>query len=250
MKPNRPRFRKPAVITNPRWLPYATAAMASTVACASSAEAKIHYSGLVNHDFANGGFAGLLGPGVTLDLSAATGSQVGNSNGKFGNIHIRTAAHFVGTFVGTLASYAGVYLSELPKGQTVSAQPFAISCRWSSSCGCQVCYHVAYIGGDGRFRNPGIGFIGFVFVNGGGEAQYGWARVKTTGPPNYGFILVDYAWGDYGDHLSTGEIGTSSTPLRPNEQVDATPKEGSLGLLALGAAGLLTWRKRRSQVAR
>jgi len=36
----------------------------------------------------------------------------------------------------------------------------------------------------------------------------------------------------------------------PEESNDIIPQEGSLGALALGATGLLAWRKRRSQAAR
>ena len=85
-----------------------------------------------------------------------------------------------------------------------------------------------------------------------GEPSTGWARVKKGGPPDYRFSLVDYAWGDPGDRFFTGQTRLTpcvSTPCS-TEQVEATPKEGSLGWLALGAAGLLAWRKRRSRAAR
>ncbi len=233
---------KPASIPYSRWAAYATAGAASTLACASSAEAEIHYSGLVNHNFANGSFAGPLDPGVTLTLGVDTGTQIGNNTSAFGFIHIRDAAQnkLIGTFVGTLASYAGVYALELPAGQSLPAQRFAISCRWSSSCGCQVCYHGAYIGGGGRFRDRRIGFIGFVFNRGAG-VEYGWARVKASGAPNHRFRLVDYAWGDPGDRIRTGQKTSAGN------MVDAVTESGSVGLLALGAAGLVAWRKRREQ---
>jgi hypothetical protein len=51
MKPNRARSRKPAVITNSRWLAYATASAASALVCANSAEATIQYSGRINQVF-------------------------------------------------------------------------------------------------------------------------------------------------------------------------------------------------------
>jgi hypothetical protein len=85
----------------------------------------------------------------------------------------------------------------------------------------------------------GIGFIGIKFNNGSGD-QYGWVRIQTRGGPNHPFILRDYAYGDVGDRIRAGQ--TSS-----NEVV---PIEGSLGGLALGAAGLLAWRNRRSRAAR
>jgi MYXO-CTERM domain-containing protein len=236
---------KPTSIPKARWAAYATAATASTLACASSADAEIHYSGIVNHDFANGSFAGPLDPGITLQLNVGTGTGVGNHTSFFGAILIRSAAQsaFIGGVAGTLAYAAGVYALELPAGKSLPGQRFDLSCRWSSSCGCQVCYHVGYIGGAGRFRDRGMGFIGFLFSHDGGGLQYGWARVKKSGAPDYRFRLVDYAWGDPGDSLFTGQ-------RRSRQQAEATPKEGSLGLLALGAAGLVAWRKRRGQATR
>ena len=70
---------KPISIPKARWAAYATAGAASTLACASSAEAEIHYSGLVNHNFANGSFAGPLDPGLTLELGVGTGTQIGHN---------------------------------------------------------------------------------------------------------------------------------------------------------------------------
>ena len=59
-------------------------------------------------------------------------------------------------------------------------------------------------------------------------------RVKFAGAPiDHDFWLVDYAYADPGEPIRAGQ--TSS-----NEMV---PEEGSLGWLALGAAGLLAWRK-------
>jgi MYXO-CTERM domain-containing protein len=95
---------------------------------------------------------------------------------------------------------------------------------------------------DGAFFDEGLGFIGFSFNNGAGP-QYGWVRVRMPGPP-YGevrFLLVDYAWGDPGDQVKTGETSLAG------DQAEAVPDQGSLGLLALGGAGLMAWRRRRSK---
>src|SRR6476619_1081688 len=51
MKTNKPS-RKPASIVNTRWAAYAAAGAATTLAGLHSAEAEIHYSGLVNAKFA------------------------------------------------------------------------------------------------------------------------------------------------------------------------------------------------------
>src|SRR5438552_12357898 len=115
-------------IPKARWAAYATAGTASTLAFASSAEAEIHYTGLVNHNFANGSFAGPLDPGLTLELGVGTGTQIGQNTSAFGFIHIRDAAQhkLIGTFVGTLASYAGAYPLDLPAQLSLATQRFDI----------------------------------------------------------------------------------------------------------------------------
>src|SRR5437660_12392887 len=92
-------------IPKARWAAYATAGTASTLAFASSAEAEIHYSGLVNHNFANGSFAGPLDPGLTLELGVGTGTQICHNTSAFGFIHIRNEAENkrIGTLAATLA---------------------------------------------------------------------------------------------------------------------------------------------------
>lgn len=245
----RPRG-KPASIRYSRWAAYATTGAATTLACASSAEAEIHYSGLINHDFANGGFAGPLdsrvAPGILLELNIGTGSQIGNNTWAFGIANIRSVPQrrAFGAFAGTVASYAGIYVSELPAGQSLRAQHFAFSCTWSSSCSCQVCYYGALIGGSGKFREGGYGFIGFVFSQNGQGSQHGWARIQKSGPPYYRFRLLDYAWADPGDTIKTGQRSSLG------KTVDVVPESGSIGLLALGAAGLLAWRQRRRQATK
>ena len=86
----------------------------------------------------------------------------------------------------------------------------------------------------------GIGFIGFKFNNGSGD-QYGWVRIQVkpgVGYPEYNFQLLDYAYGDVGDTIGAGQKSGH----------DVAGLE-SLGGLALGALGLLAWRKSRAQAA-
>jgi hypothetical protein len=65
---------------------------------------------------------------------------------------------------------------------------------------------------------------------------------------NRAFEVLDYAYADRGEPIRAGQ--TSSNEMVPEENDDIVPQEGSLGWLALGAAGLLAWRKRRSRTAR
>ncbi len=92
--------------------------------------------------------------------------------------------------------------------------------------------------GVGEFTERGVGHAGFEFDVGNGP-QYGWARIRTVkGGSDNALLVVDYAWGDPGDKIRAGQ-----TFSRPQQGAAAA----SLGLLALGSAGLLAWRKRLSR---
>ena len=63
---------------------------------------------------------------------------------------------------------------------------------------------------DGAFSThyggPIRGFVGFRFNTGNGT-QYGWARIETTNDGNNRIhdVIKDYAWGDAGDVILTGQ---------------------------------------------
>jgi hypothetical protein len=237
MKQNRACSRKPAVITNPRWLAYATAGAASAFTCASSAEATIHYSGLINETF-----DGCRGHTATFQLD-----QPGDFIRLLADVFICFQDYGGGAYfsVGGLAgaSFAGRYNScglhgigvveRLVRGELISNRPFIPGqsgiLAIASHCG---------NGWVGQFDGKGIGFIGFKFNNGSGD-QYGWVRIQMQRGDNINqnFQLKDYAYGDVGDRIRAGQKSS-------NEMV---PEEGSLGWLALGAAGLVAWRKSRSR---
>jgi hypothetical protein len=88
----------------------------------------------------------------------------------------------------------------------------------------------------GFFRDTG--YIGFKFNNGSGD-QYGWVRIRTH--PSFGgaFVLKDYAYGDVGDTIEAGQ-----------KMGHDLPELESLGGLAVGAVGLLAWRKSRARAVR
>jgi hypothetical protein len=216
-------------ISGARWTAYAAASVASTVALASSTEAAVHYSGLVNYEFGpHGGYGTFpLDPGVDLAMSIG----VPGSSDAFGHVRINGVD---GAFVGRLAAYTSPFASSLPARVNISHQRFAVSCRWSSTNSTQVCYYSGDNIGGGGFESRGRTFIGFRFTTESG-LHYGWARVRLTGAPNYRFELVDYAWADAGEQLWTGQKTGQA-------ESTAITKSGSLGLLATGAAGLEAWR--------
>src|SRR5262245_3116333 len=234
--------RNPASIAKTRWTAYATAGAASAFTCANSAEATIHYSGRINEFFGNScddkiARFQLDQPGDSIllrhsqNLFCFTFSYGGNAH--FG-IRGRAAASIAG-FYNPCPSAHVVSVSKLSRGQFISGRPFVprnsgVLASADFYCGSSA----------GQF-DSGVGFIGFKFNNGSGD-QYGWVRVKFENrhPYDHYFWLFDYAYADPGEPIRAGQ--TSS-----NEMV---PEEGSLGGLALGAAGLLAWRKRRSRTAR
>ena len=236
MKPNRTRSGKPAVIANSRWLAYATAGAASAFTCANSAEATIHYSGIIGKFFGSchdrSARFQLDQPGDSFRLRHSLEFGCTASYGGFAHFGILglAGAGFAGFYCPNNSQVKSV--SKLNRGELVSGKPFlarnsGVIATLRSYCG-------------GQFDSGDLGFIGFKFNNGSGD-QYGWVRIRmgTKFPIDNDFWLIDYAYGDPGEPIRAGQ--TSS-----NEVV---PIEGSLGGLALVVAGLLAWRKRRSRPA-
>jgi hypothetical protein len=58
-------------------------------------------------------------------------------------------------------------------------------------------------------------------------------------PPFNEFYVVDYAWADPGEDIRTGQTHSLS------QEQGAVSPSGSLGLLALGKAGIELWRTQR-----
>lgn len=228
MKAKRLRSRKLATINSGRWAAYATAGVATTLA--GTADATIHYFN-VNQTFSAppGGTAintFALGADDSFVLRHRQTSSSGYGDARF--ILFGANAAFVGISAGDYR-----YPSKLSSGANIAAGNF-IRNRTDGSGG----YYFATLAFTSGFTysqwlDPGTGFVGFRFDDGGGF-QYGWIRLEMiAGAPLNDFRLVDYAYGDVGDQVVAGQV----------------PEPGSLGLLALGGLGLLAWRKQRRKAA-
>ncbi len=218
MKMKKLRRTKPLSLSNSRWAAYATAGAATALGCAATTEeavASIHYSGPINQFFSGTqAYFQLDQPGDSINPF-----HTGSSGGGIALFFMYgIAAGSVAGFVAGSFQYA----SKLASG--INLNNFA---NWVAGGGT-----LGYLSGyaNSQWLTPGTGFIGFRFDNGSG-LQYGWARITTNGAPGNTFTLVDFAWGDLGDQIMTGQI----------------PEPGSLGLLALGALGLGVWRKHRAK---
>ena len=232
-----------SLIPYSRWLAYAAAAGATALGGAQSAEAEIHYSGAVNAKF--------IGDNVTkkfaLDNSARLVFVYGYDvqyqgsyyYGAWFGIH---GAAVSNQFRGYRGLFTTFYVSRLAPGKLVSHGNFADNAPTYALNFLASSYGAGAFGTRGQGQGRAGGFIGFRFDNGNGM-QYGWARVKLRSPPlgiAEGFMLVDYAWGDPGDTIITGQTSSNG------DTVNAVPDSGSLGLLALGGTGLMAWRERRA----
>jgi hypothetical protein len=231
--------RRNVRITNSRWTTYAMASAATSLAGLATAEAEIHYSGPVNFQL-----KGTHGHNFPLENGASLDFFHNDLGGGRGIAHLAIGGAdslFAGDSA-NIPSNVPFYLYRLRSQVNVSQQRLGHSCiSFTSSSSTVVQCFGGYIGftfyPGVHFTEPGKGFIGFEFNTGAG-AQYGWVRVKTTGEGEYNFIVIDYAWGDPGEPLETGQKRS-----RTNEQ--AVTKTGSLGLLATGATGLKAWRQQR-----
>ncbi len=219
MKASRPG-RSP-LLSQTRWLAYVAAAGATAVASADTAQAEIHYSGYV-HDVFDGSSR------VHRDFRLSQGALLSFSQFATSS-HLYDIPYFniKGAAVSNMRRGGSYFVSRLGPRDPIAGGPFAdglIRCVLAT----------AY--GGGYFGEGGLGYIGFKF-NGGAGVQYGWVRVKVSGAPRNRFIVLDYAWGDPGDEIVAGQrrSAASSKPA---------PDEGALGLLALGGAGLVAWRRK------
>jgi hypothetical protein len=240
----RPSRRQTAKVSHSRWVAYATASAATALGASHSAEAAIHYSGIVNQKFPP--HRGTL---RTFPLDQVDDFLV------FEHDPLHVYRFFVDYFrvqgvasaafrsAGSTVDSNDWYVSKLRFGQNISSGGF----RNASLYGLMAFEN--YFGRDfGPWSGTGIGFVGFRFNNGVGP-QYGWARVRVKGAGfSNAFEVLDYAYADPGEPITAGE-GISGEDDQDISE-DQGPDEGSLGGLALGAVGLLAWRKSRSRTAR
>lgn len=227
-------------VSHSRWTAYAIAGTASAIASAPCAEADIHYSGIINRHLEGSTFESAMLP-LDVDFSITFLHRSG-----FAAVEINQGATSAGgAFVAGPNFYTSLRVDNLPRGVKLSTQSLRESCRGSASS-TFTCRGFAVIGEatstSGHFQQPGVGAIGFEFNRGAGP-QLGWARIRTSGAPDYNLIVVDYAWGDPNQKIKTGQ--KTAHPA----SAQSKPDVGSLGLLALGAPGLLAWREGRKKSA-
>jgi hypothetical protein len=217
-----------------RWLAYAGAGVATALAGTSPVEAEIHYSGRIDTVFPPDRNKSVSFP---LDQAGDTISFVRDPQGSsdFFAVRCPKSGAFLGSSGHAFSQYFVFRIRQRNANHYISEGPFsAAGLGGAGAFGTMVKGDRLSYGW--RWDREGTGFVGFRFNNGSGN-QYGWARVRMDGPDsNFSFTVLDYAWADLGEPIKPGQ--TSSA---------VASKEGSLGLLATGAAGLAVWRQRRKR---
>jgi len=223
--------RKTAKVSHSRWLAYASASAATALAGSHSAEAAIHYSGPLRVHFPpdeNKTKTFPLDPGDYLFFERDTF--------VFQQALFTCGGNLSDAFRGHASRYGyNHYVSKLAFGENISAGNFENGHGKNPGPGILASSNRSLYS---QWGDAGTGYVGFRFNSGAG-IQYGWARVRMVGDPENAFTVLDYAYADPGEPIRAGQ-------RRSTEQI---PSEGSLGGLALGAVGLLAWRKSRSLTA-
>jgi hypothetical protein len=231
------RLRKTHAIRIPssRWLAYASAGAATTLASVSSADAEIHYSGHVDVTFRHDDTK-------TVQFSIEPGAFLlfrhdNNFSDGLGAAFFHAEGQKAGAFVGYYIGFEYAYVSRIQgDGNRYISQGYFINDKGGYYFGTMV------NGGQekGAWKKRGTDFVGFRFDNGSG-LQYGWARVRMGGQnTNFAFTVMDYAWADPGEPIKPGQTRSDASNV---------PVKGSFGLLSLGASGLALWRQRRKRFA-
>jgi hypothetical protein len=247
----KPRLRKPSALSTVRWTSYAIAAGATAVAGTPTAEAEIHYSGLINFAFND-----KLGGSETHSFPLSQGAVlvgirdvVGfHEHDAYFSIQGAAVSNELREYpVASSFPYSNSLVAALPRGSVVSQGYFQ---RFGHG-GLQY-----YNCGFPNWQEEATHFIGFRFNSGAGM-QYGWVRIKwggcgLPGGADNRYIVKDYAWGDVGDQIKTGqkqlhedEAQVAPPSAKSTGAAPVSGSQGSLGLLALGAVGLQAWRRSR-----
>ncbi len=220
---------KSGSISKKRWAQYVaagSAGVAATLGAQDSAEAAITVVDLntliVDSNSSDTLFTGFGPYGFGASGAGFSFLQAVTATSGDGVLAALGSGNFA--FAG-FASGAYFYPFNLAYGAPISAQSFGVPASERGD--------MAFFGGysNSQWLAPGVGYVGFTFDLGAGT-QYGWAELDVAGAPINTGTFIRYAYAGPGESLFAGQT--------------AVPEPSSLAALALGAAGILAWRKKRS----
>lgn len=213
-----------ARVNKKRWAAYAAAGVAATCLGTQTAEADI------THVVVGSGAGDWTADDDMYFLLEGSASLNFFHPGGVALLGIANNAAATFTLDGSVAGFSSggfLYAANLASGENISTQGFLGN-------------NFATMAFNGGYTNSEFvdtsGIAAFTFDIGSG-AQFGWVRMTALGDsPTNSYVIEEYAFGDAGEAVATG-------------QITSVPEPTSLGLLALGAIGVMASRRRKKSVA-
>lgn len=232
-----------------KWLNY-TAAASSVMAMSASVDATVIYSGLQNISMP-GGAANNFAVDINGDLVNDFSFYLFSTNASGGYTY--AAVNGGPNNNGVAFNGAGLFAANLDFGDIVGGggQIFVengnqnMILRSVNSAG---------VNPLGKWGATSTGIVGGK-INVGGNSFFTWIRIALTEgngaapKPPADITVIDWAWEDSGAAIIAGVTSGNPPPPSPPTTTSPVPLPGSLGLLAMGVAGLAAFRKRRTNTA-
>ncbi len=216
----------------------AAAAVAVGVPFDQAAEAEVLNSGPQNIDIAQFG-AGFVDLDFDAPISGTTYGLgdifVGNYVFAGGNYQFMSKAiGDVGNWMGYIAPNGFGYASAVSAGSSIG--PATVGPSIFGNLGFEATPYGDFLGAPAAEQFVGLAFQSESF---GGSTHYAWIRVLASVPDGE-LTLIDWAFESTPDTpILAGDTGSGTLIA------DVVPEPGSLGLLAAGAVGLMSYRGRK-----
>ena len=228
---------KTVKVDEKRLLAYAVAAGA-VLAAAGPADASVVYSGLINKTVT------ATNPGVNSAVQITIGDtgalfsffnnqhfMINKYRDNPGNWSYRSGYAGAGNALLNVANagWAVNIPKSSPVGKSGSLIPFMFDKEKNTKGG-------GFTSTRGNFLTSAGGYLGFVITAGAASGDTGWIHIDNIAENSSTYNIKDWAYQTDGTPILAGDTGPTAVP---------EPTSSALALIAMGAAGLAIYRKRK-----